>query len=75
MTTEHPVPYICIVTVIIISPIDEGLIGMLYSVERNVGKSSTLQILAKGQGIHVNGIVAHPLLCSGGDQTISGVSM
>ena len=46
---------------------------MLYSVEHNVGKSLTLQMLAKGQGIQVNGIIPHPLLCSDGDQTISGI--
>ena len=52
----------------------ENLIGMLYSdvAERNVGKSLTLETLAKAQGIVGAG---HPLHCSGGDQTKSGVSM
>jgi hypothetical protein len=47
---------------------------MLYSdvAERNVGKSLTLETIAKAQGIVGAG---HPLHCSGGDQTISGVSM
>ena len=44
----------------------------LCSNERNVGKSLTLQILAKGQGIDRR---AHPLLCSGGDQNVSGTSL
>ena len=52
--------------------LDENLIGMLYSPERNVGKSLTLQTLSKAQGTDK---AAHPLLCSGGDQTLSGVSL
>ena len=48
--------------------------SMIYSAERNVGKSLTLQILAKAQDIDID-IDAHPLHCSGGDQTISGVSL
>jgi hypothetical protein len=51
---------------------DPGLISMIYSADRNVGKSLTLQILAKAQDI---GIDADPLDCSGGDQTISGASL
>ena len=51
---------------------DESSIGVLYSKERNVGKSLTLKSLAKGQGIVS---CAHPLFCSGSDQTISGVSL
>ncbi|XP_028415289.1 uncharacterized protein LOC114538335 [Dendronephthya gigantea] len=52
----------------------ENVIGMLFSdiAERNVGKSLTLETLAKAQGIFGDG---HPLYCSGGDQTISGVSI
>lgn len=50
----------------------ESMIGIVYSSERNVRKSLTLQILAKGQGIAGE---AHLLLCSIGDQTISGVSL
>ncbi|CAB4003009.1 Hypothetical predicted protein, partial [Paramuricea clavata] len=47
---------------------------MIYSdvAERNVGKSLTLETIAKAQGIVGAG---HPLHCSGGDQTISGVSV
>ena len=47
---------------------------MLYSslLDRNVGKSLTLGTLAKAQGITGD---IHPLHCSGGDQTISGVSL
>ncbi len=50
------------------------MIGIMYSLERNVGKSLGLEILAKAQGI-VQGIGsdAHPLHCSGGDQTISRI--
>ena len=60
---------------ILFFPIDERLIRMLYShVERNVGKSLTLKILAKAQGIEKSA-QPHPLFVSGGDQTISGVSM
>ncbi|CAH3122416.1 unnamed protein product, partial [Porites lobata] len=51
---------------------DQSSIGVVCSNERNVGKSLTLQILAKGQGIDRR---AHPLLCSGGDQNVSGTSL
>jgi hypothetical protein len=44
---------------------------MLYSPKRNVGKSLTLQTLSKAQGPDK---AVPPLLCSGGDQTLSGVS-
>ena len=42
---------------------DESCIGVVCSNEGNVGKSLTLQILAKGQGMDRR---AHPLLFSGG---------
>lgn len=51
---------------------DESCIGVVCSKERNVGKSLTLQLLAKGQGIDKR---SHPLLCSGGDQNVSGTSL
>ena len=52
--------------------LDESCIGVVCSSERNVGKSLTLQILARGQGIDRR---SHPLLCSGGDQNVSGTSL
>ena len=52
--------------------LDESCIGVVCSTERNVGKSLTLQLLAKGQGIDKR---SHPLLCSGGDQNVSGTSL
>ena len=48
---------------IVIVCTDQSSIGVVCSNERNVGKSLTLQILARGQGIDRR---AHPLLCSGG---------
>ncbi|KXJ29216.1 hypothetical protein AC249_AIPGENE17098 [Exaiptasia diaphana] len=50
---------------------NESCIGIIHSKEKNVGKSLTLKLLAKGQGICSKG---HPLLCSGGDQNQSGIS-
>ena len=50
----------------------ESNIGVLFSRERNVGKSLTLSILAKGQGLPSRN---HPLMCSGGDQGVSGTSL
>ena len=52
---------------------EESNIGLLYSSVRNVGKSETLTLLAKAQGLPPDR--CHPLLCSGGDQTVSGTSM
>ncbi|KXJ14689.1 hypothetical protein AC249_AIPGENE4236 [Exaiptasia diaphana] len=49
---------------------DESSIGILYSQDRNVGKSLTLQLMALAQGV----ISPHPLFCSGGDQNMSGVT-
>ncbi|XP_078385019.1 uncharacterized protein LOC144667472 [Oculina patagonica] len=49
----------------------EGSIGLLYSKERCVGKSLTLQILALGQGIPRR---SHRLFLSGGNQLSSGTS-
>ena len=57
---------------IVIVCTDQSSIGVVCSNERNVGKSLTLQILARGQGIDRG---AHPLLCSGGDQNVSGTSL
>lgn len=51
---------------------DESCIGVVYSTERNIGKSLTLQLLSKGQGVDNR---SHPLLCSGGDQNLSGTSL
>ncbi|XP_068753718.1 uncharacterized protein [Montipora capricornis] len=51
---------------------DESCIGVIYSTERNVGKSLTLQLLSKAQGVDHR---SHPLLCSGGDQKFSGISL
>jgi hypothetical protein len=52
---------------------EESNIGLLYSSVRNVGKSETLTLLAKAQGLPADR--CHPLLCSGGDQRVSGTSM
>ena len=57
---------------IVIVCTDQSSIGVVCSNERNVGKSLTLQILARGQGIDRR---VHPLLCSGGDQNVSGTSL
>jgi len=51
---------------------DESSIGVIQSKARNVGKSMTLRLLAKGEGVAIK---PHPLLCSGGDQNISGCSL
>ncbi|XP_068673388.1 uncharacterized protein [Montipora foliosa] len=53
---------------------NESSIGMLHSNldERNVGKSLTLDILAKAQGV---GDRSHPTMLAGGDQSQSGVSV
>jgi hypothetical protein len=40
--------------------------------ERNVGKSLTLHILAKGQGVATR---QHPTLLAGGDQVQTGTSV
>jgi hypothetical protein len=40
--------------------------------ERNVGKSLTLDILAKGQGVAAR---QHPIMLAGGDQTQTGTSV
>ena len=47
---------------------------MLYSPlsERNVGKSLTLDILAKAQGVPSR---RHPMMLVGGDQSQSGTSV
>ncbi len=57
--------HICIFT-------DEASVGMIYSKKRNVGKSLTAQIMAKGQGVCTKN---HPILLSGGDQTLCGTSL
>ena len=51
---------------------DESCIGVVCSNEGNVGKSLTLQILAKGQGMDRR---AHPLLFSGGGIRMSAVHL
>jgi hypothetical protein len=45
---------------------------MLYSAAKNVGKSMTLRIISKFQGVCG---VGHPLVLSGGDQTLCGTSL
>lgn len=50
----------------------ESSIGVIVSDERNVGKSLTLNILAKGQGLSSR---LHPLLCAGGNQSVNGTSL
>ncbi|KXJ25791.1 hypothetical protein AC249_AIPGENE2123 [Exaiptasia diaphana] len=52
--------------------IGESTLGVLFSFERNVGKTATLEILANGQGLPSR---SHPLICSGGDQNMSGISV
>ena len=54
--------------------IDESSIVMPYSSiqERNIGKSLTLDILSKAQGVHRR---KHPLLLGGGDQNRTGTSV
>jgi hypothetical protein len=52
--------------------IDEANICMLYSAAKNVGKSMTLRIISKCEGVCG---VGHPLLLSGGDQTLCGTSL
>lgn len=54
--------------------IDESSIGMLHSslAERNVGKSLTMDILAKAQGVPSR---KHPTMLAGGDQSQSGTSV
>ena len=69
-TSNKNVSHVCFLFIFRLD--DPSLISMIYSAERNVGKSLTLQILAKAQDIDMD---AHPLHCSGGDQTISGVSL
>ena len=53
---------------------DESSIGLLHSSieERNVGKSLTLHLLAKGQGV---GTHKHPTLLAGGNQNQCGASV
>lgn len=54
--------------------VDESSIGMLYSAldQRNVGKSLTMDILAKAQGVPNR---SHPSMLAGGDQSQSGASV
>ena len=54
--------------------LDESSVGLLYSAkdEWNVGKSLTLEILAKGQGVASR---LHPTLIAGGDQHHTGTTM
>ena len=54
--------------------IDESSIGLLHSSieERNVGKSLTLDLLAKGQGVPT---CKHPTMLAGGDQNQCGASV
>ena len=58
--------------VVLLFFLDESSIGVVCSMERNVGKSLTLQLLANGQGIDRR---SHPLLHSGGDQNVSSTSL
>ncbi len=52
--------------------VEESNIGLLYSKEKNVGKSLTLNILCKAQGASTRD---HPLILSGGNrQNTSGTS-
>lgn len=53
---------------------NESSIAMLHSPfsERNVGKSLTLDILAKAQGVPSR---RHPTMLAGGDQSKSGTSV
>ena len=54
--------------------LDESAIALLYSPieERNVGKSLTMDILAKSQGVQNR---RHPTMLAGGDQNQSGSSV
>ncbi|CAB4001709.1 Hypothetical predicted protein [Paramuricea clavata] len=53
---------------------EESPIGLLYSPlsERNVGKSMTIDVLAKAQGIES---CKHPTMLAGGDQNQTGTSV
>ncbi|XP_028418857.1 uncharacterized protein LOC114544405 isoform X1 [Dendronephthya gigantea] len=49
----------------------ESNLGLIFSEERNCGKTLTLRLIAKFQGIAQS---RHPLLLSGGNQNTSGTS-
>jgi len=50
---------------------DVANIGLIYSEEQSIGKTTALKILAFGQGVTK---IVHPLLISLGDQCQSGTS-